>query len=482
MSLITHPKPGEYDFVVVGGGSAGFAAARTAGSLGLSTLVIEGGVEVGGLCILRGCMPSKTVIESANRMVALQRAAEFGLRADNLQVVAPEILARKRRLVTEFADYRKGQLQAGAFDYLRGMARFEDDHTVSIDSQDGMPLGQARAKTILLATGSRVSRVDLPGLAEVGFLTSDDALELSEIPKSIIVLGAGPIAVEASHHLSALGAKVTVINRGEHLLREMDHDVASVVQRALAHRGLIFHLGTKLIAVERTADGFKRVRFSDSHGEHAVQADEILYALGREPGLDGLKLENVAGLPRSERGRLVVGPDQSAGRPHLFAAGDVAGPYEIVHLAIQQGEIAARNAARRLGKLSSPIEAMDYRVKIFCMFAQPQIGAVGLTEREAAEQKLDVAVASYAFADHGKSMIMGETEGFVKLIAERATGRLVGGAVVGPDGSELIHEIAVAMHFHATARDLSHVPHYHPTLSEIWTYPAEELASLGAGG
>ena len=477
MSQLTHPRPIEYDFVIVGGGSAGFAAARTASALGLSVIVIEGGEEIGGLCILRGCMPSKAVIESANRMLTLQRAAEFGLRAENLRVVAPEILARKRQLVAEFAEYRKGQLQAGAFDFVRGFARFEDAHTVSIDSRDGMPLGHARGKTFLLATGSRISRVDLPGLNETGFLTSDSALDLDEIPRSLIVLGAGPIALEAAHHLSALGSQVSVINRGSHLLRNMDHDVAAVVQHALARRGLAFHLDTKVLGAERTADGRKRVRFSDANGERAIEADEILYALGREPAVEGLQLEKISGLPLP-RGRVDVAADQGAGLPHLFAAGDVAGPYEIVHIAIQQGEIAARNAARLLGRLDSPVERADYRTKIFCLFTQPQIGAVGLTEREALAQKLDVVVATHSFADHGKSMVMGETDGFVKLIAERATGRLVGGVAVGPEASDLIHEIAVAIHLRATAQDLAQVPHYHPTLSEIWTYPAEELGAL----
>lgn len=477
MSLISHPRPIEYDFVIVGGGSAGFAAARTASALGLSTIVIEGGDEIGGLCILRGCMPSKAVIESANRMLTLRRAAEFGLRAENLRVVAPEILARKQRLVSEFADYRKGQLQAGAFDFVRGFARFEDAHTVSIDSRDGVPLGHAKGKTFLLATGSKISRVEIPGLDETGFLTSDTALDLAEIPRSLIVLGAGAIALEATHHLSALGSQVSVINRGAHLLRNMDHDVAVAVQHALSHRGIAFHLGTKILGAERTADGRKRLRFSDAGGEQAIEADEILYALGREPALDGLQLENVSGLHLA-RGRMVMAPDQSAGLPHIFAAGDVAGPHEIVHIAIQQGEIAARNAARALGRLATPVEQLDYRTKIFCLFTQPQIGAVGLTEREAAEQKLEVAVASYSFAEHGKSMVMGETEGFVKLIAERATGRLLGGVAVGPEASDLIHEIAVAIHLRATARDLAQAPHYHPTLSEIWTYPAEELAAL----
>src|SRR5882757_866648 len=161
MSLITHPKPIEYDFVVIGGGSAGFAAARTASASGLTTLVIEGGEEVGGLCILRGCMPSKSLIESANRMLTLRRASEFGLRAENVRAVGPEILSRKRSLVTEFAEYRKGQLEAGNFDFLRARARFEDRHTLSITSRDDIPLGTVRGKTFLISTGSRVAHVEI---------------------------------------------------------------------------------------------------------------------------------------------------------------------------------------------------------------------------------------------------------------------------------------------------------------------------------
>jgi pyruvate/2-oxoglutarate dehydrogenase complex dihydrolipoamide dehydrogenase (E3) component len=482
MSVLTHPKSVEYDFVVIGGGSAGFAAARTATSLGLTTLVLEGGEEVGGLCILRGCMPSKSLVESANRMLTLRRASEFGLRAENIRAVGTEILARKRGLVTEFADYRKGQLEAGAFDFLRGVAQFEDAHTLSVKSLDDIPLGTVRAKTFLISTGSRVARVEIPGLAEIGYLTSDQALELSDVPKSVIILGGGAIAMEAAHHFSALGSVVTVVNRGPHLLRQMDLDVAAAVQHALVRRGLKFCLGTKLLGAERAPNGQKRIRYADATGEHALEADEILFALGREPNVDGLGLDRVEGLPRTERGGLRVGSDQNAGLPHVFAAGDVAGPHEIVHLAVQQGEIAARNAARQLKKVSTAVEQMDYRLKVFCLFTLPQVGAVGLTEREAAEEKLEVLVASYPFADHGKSMLMGETEGFVKLIVEKATGRLVGGAVVGPDASELIHEIVVAMHFNGTARDLCEVPHYHPTLSEIWTYPAEELALLHPGG
>lgn len=477
MSQHSHPTLREYDYVILGGGSAGYAAARTAVAHDLSTLVVEGGAEVGGLCILRGCMPSKTVIESANRMLTLRRAAEFGLRAENLRVEPGEILARKRRLVEEFASYRRGQLAGGKFEFVRGFGRFLDPHTLEILDPENQRIGEVRAKAFLLATGSVVSKVDLPGLAETGYLTSDDALELGTIPESLIVLGAGAIAMEAAHHLSGLGAKVTVINRGAQVLREVDADVAGAVVHAMSARGVAFHLGTKIHRIEGTPDGRKRVQFSDAAGEHTVEAAEILMALGRSPATERLGLENVAGL-EVQKGRPHTAATQRTSLGHIYAAGDICGPHEIVHLAIQQGEIATRNAARAQGKLSGEDERMDYRTKMFCVFTHPQIGVVGLSEKEAKADGLDYAVATYPFADHGKSIVMGETEGFVKLLVDRRDNRLLGGAVVGPEASELIHEIGVALHFRATARDLALAPHYHPTLSEIWTYPAEELAGM----
>ena len=489
----------EYDFISLGGGSAGYAAARTARSLGLKTAVVEGGREVGGLCILRGCMPSKTMIESANRFITLRRAAEFGLRADNIRVVASEILARKRRVVKEFADYRHGQLEKGGFDFIRGNARFTGPHTLEIlppagHAADGatttQPFLEVETRTAVIATGSRTACPPIPGLDAVDFWTSDDALELSELPRSLIVLGAGAIGLEAAHHLSGLGVEVTVIQRGGHILREADTDVAGALEAALTARGVRFHCGSRITHVERDADGGardgKRVWFERAGEKMSVAADQILCALGRQPNTDGLGLGR-AGVQLQEKGGVAIESGQRAAGVadgHLFAAGDVCGPYEIVHLAIQQGEIAARNAARLLGKLPGEPEAIDYRQRLFALFTEPQVATLGLTEREAAGRGLAVRSAKYLFADHGKAIVRGETEGFVKLIVADAdgpefrAGEIVGAAVVGPEGSELIHEVAVAMHFRATARDLARVPHYHPTLSEIWTYPAEELAGL----
>ena len=206
-----------------------------------------------------------------------------------------------------------------------------------------------------------------------------------------------------------------------------------------------------------------------------VEAAAILNALGRKPKVAGLGLENV-GVDLAD-GVIAVNAHQQTSTPTIFAAGDCCGPFEIVHLAIEQGERAARNAARLLQN-DSKLESMDYRLKLYVVFTEPQVAVVGLSESEARAKNIDHLVASYPFCDHGKSIIMDEMDGFVKLLADKSTREIIGGSVVGPDASELIHEVVVAMRFHATAGELATTPHYHPTLSEIWLYPAEELAGI----
>jgi pyruvate/2-oxoglutarate dehydrogenase complex dihydrolipoamide dehydrogenase (E3) component len=457
----------EYDFVVIGGGSGGYAAARTAVSLGLSTVVIEGGEEVGGLCILRGCMPSKTLIESANRYRTLRHAGEFGLSAEKIGFDAGKIIARKKRLIAEFADYRKGQLEDGRFDFIRGHAEFLDPHSLRVSLMDG---GEKTIslKTGCIATGSVINRPSVPGIESC--LISDDLLEMTTIPVSAVVLGGGPVALEMAHYLESLGTKVTILQRNTQLLTGSDRDVADALAEAFRKRGMEVLCGTRLLRIEKTEDHFS-VFFEHGNGDQRIEADLVLNALGRRPHLSGLGLEK-AGVAL-EGPAICTDLEQRTTARHLFAAGDCCGPYEVVHIAITQGETAAKNAATLL-KGGTPL-VIDYRLKLFAAFTEPQMASCGMTEHEAREMGLQVIAASYPFADHGKSIVKGETDGFVKLIADASDGRILGGAVVGPEGSELIHEIVVAMAFNATAGQLALVPHYHPTLSEIWTYPAEDL-------
>jgi pyruvate/2-oxoglutarate dehydrogenase complex dihydrolipoamide dehydrogenase (E3) component len=461
----------DFDFIVIGGGSAGYNGAALASSLGMKTAVIEGGREVGGLCILRGCMPSKALLESASRAETIRAAAEFGLRAEYLGADGTAIRDRKRRFISEFAGDRRHQLETGNFEFIRGEASFVDPHTVEVRLMAGGQR-QITARSFLIATGSRIAWHEVPGLKETGFWTSDDVLDAEFIPTSVVVLGGGAIALELASFYRGVGSRVSVIQRSPHVLKETDADVADAVTEGLEKRGIEVIRKTRLLRVERHGE-LKRVYYHCDEGNCFAEGEEIIYALGREPATQSLALAR-AGVITGERG-IVADAEQRCGAPHLFVAGDVCGPHEVVHIAIQQAEIAVRNAARLLGKLKGEPEQIDYRLLLFAVFSHPQVASVGLTEREARE-KGEILMAKYLFADHGKSVVRGETDGFVKLIADRNTKEILGASCVGPEAAELIHEIVVAMHFHGNAGDLMRIPHYHPTLSEIWTYPAEEIA------
>lgn len=462
----------DFDLVVIGGGSAGYAAARTAHGEGLKVAVIDGAAELGGLCILRGCMPSKTLIESANRQIVVRHAAEFGLRAESQGVDLRRIRDRKRALIADFAGYRQGQLEDGRFVLHRGTAAFVDDHALEVRLRDGGAGFRVTARSFVIATGSQVHVPPVPGLAETGFWTSDDVLDAADLPRTVAVLGGGAIALEMAHYLEAMGCGVTLIQRSGQLLTGLDRECSDSVRAAYERRGIRVHCGTHLTSVT-AVEGQKRVEFTQDGHTHAIRVNEVLLAMGRQPATAGLELH--AAHVRLNKGKIIVNDRMQTSRPHIFAAGDVCSPLDVVHVAIQQGEIAARNAARLLrgGEVS---EAMDYRLLLFGVFSQPQVAVVGQTAEKLREAGIPFVEASYPFNDHGKSMVMGEMDGFVKMLAHAETGELLGACVVGPEATELIHEVAVAMHFRSTARQFLTIPHYHPTLSEIWTYPAEEIA------
>jgi len=462
-----------FDLAVIGGGSAGFAAARTAQGLGMKVAVIEGGKQVGGLCILRGCMPTKTFLESAHRNHEIARAAEFGIRVEKPKPDWKAILKRKDRLIREFADYRREQLEKGNFTFYRARAKFSGPHRLVLEAvgKNKVP-EEIEAKTFVVATGSRTAKREIPGLEEAGYWTSDDCLRVSQPVKSLIVLGGRAVGLEFAQYYAHLGVKVSVIQRSSQLLPESDPEVGQVVEKVFRQDGTDVFCGTEIVEVMQKVKK-KRVEFLQGGKKKTVEAEQILQALGREPDLAGLDCKE-AGLEIT-KGKIVVSETQQSAVPHIFAAGDVCGPYEVVHLAIQQGEVAAKNAAQLLKGRDLRLK-MDYRMKLEVIFTSPEAAGVGYSERECHEKGWDILTASYPFADHGKSIVMGEVNGFVKLIALKQRGEIVGAEVVGPHASDLIHEPMAVMRYRGTAQEMADMPHYHPTLSEIWTYPAEEIA------
>jgi pyruvate/2-oxoglutarate dehydrogenase complex dihydrolipoamide dehydrogenase (E3) component len=289
------------------------------------------------------------------------------------------------------------------------------------------------------------------------------------LPKSLIVLGGGAIACELAQFFARFGVKVALIQRSQLILKEVDADAGAEMEKVFRREGIRVFTGTKLVDAKRKGK-LKAVTFEHEEKTISVSAEEILFALGRGPNTASLNLEN-AGV-KTENGRIVANEFMQTSAPHIYAAGDCTGPHEIVHLAVQQGEIAAHNIAQP----KSP-RRMDYRLLISVVFTDPQVAFVGLTEKEAKARNLPCLTAGYPFNDHGKSLIMEAKDGFVKLLADPKSGEILGGACVGPVGGELIHEVVAAMAKRMTVQELAAMPHYHPTLAEIWTYPAEELAA-----
>lgn len=456
-------KRERYDLVVIGAGSGGFAAARTARDLGAKVALVDHG-PLGGLCILRGCMPSKALIASSDAVADLETFKELGVHAGDVHVDFDYIMKRKAHLIRGFADYRIEGIEK--FPLYDGRAKFISESEVQVGDDTVL-----EAKKFIVATGSVVAPAQaVHGLVETGYIDSDGALEIAKLPTSMVVLGGGYIGCELGQFFARMGVKVTIVLRSRHLLSGEDHDIGDALTAYYRADGIEVRTETEICRAEKRGDK-KAVIVKHSGLEDDIVADEILYCLGRVPNVVGLGLDDV-GVPCHNITGIDVDEYLQTCNPNVYAIGDVTGAHMLVHVAIYQGEVAARNA------LSGACEKADYRLQsAHTIFSDPQIAVVGKTERRLQQEGIAYVKGSYEFSEHGKALCIEKTRGFVKMMADTATGEILGAAVIGPEASDLIHEVIVAMHYRSTVQDFMRIPHLHPTLAEIWTYPAEECAA-----
>lgn len=422
----------DYDLLVIGGGAAGLTVTAGAARLGVRTLLVESEGRLGGDCLHYGCVPSKTLLATAHARRMLFRAGEFGLPG----VAAPPVdfAAVRRRIegvVAGIAVHDSvARFESLGADVRFGQARFRDDHEIECD---GKPVSAAR---VVVATGSRAAVPAVPGLAAAGFLTNRELFSLEALPESLVVLGGGAMAVEMGQAFSRLGCRVTLVQRGRRLLTREDPDLAAVVAGALASEGVDLRLGAVLESVSRAPDGRRTVTFSRDGRREAVTAAHILVALGRAARLNDLNLD-AAGIVHTTKG-LVLDARLRTSRPHVFGAGDVTGEHLFTHAAGYEGGVAVAGAVLRLPR------RVDYRHLPRCVYTEPQLAVVGLTESEAREQDVLGKVVTEPFSGNDRARAEGEGTGFCKLVLGRRGG-LLGVGIVGPAAGELAAVWAVAL-------------------------------------
>ena len=451
-----------FDLVVIGAGSGGFAAARVAAGLGKKAALIDQG-PFGGLCILKGCMPSKILIRSSELAYLARNSTGLGIQVGDLTIDSQRMVSRKNKIIAGFADYRFQEMKSNPhITFIDGFARFRTPDEVQVGNEI------LRGEKFVIATGSKVRIPSLEGLKETGFITSDEALELTRMPQSLAVIGAGTIAMELGQYFARMGVEVSILARGDTPLSWEDEEVGRTLERYFIEEGIHIYSNVKFERVSRKGD-LKQIEVTVRDQPVRIEAEEILVAAGRYTNFEGLNLD-VTNVDYTFQG-IGVNDEMATNDSSVFAVGDATGIYQLAHIAVYQGEIAGHNA------FSTEKIKADYRIVPEVIFTDPVFARGGLTEKEAKRDGRPVLTASYPFDDLGKAISTGQTKGFVKMLADSVTGEILGVEVLGAEADLLIHEMVVAMHFRATVQQLVKIPHFHPTLSEIFTYPAEEIAS-----
>jgi pyruvate/2-oxoglutarate dehydrogenase complex dihydrolipoamide dehydrogenase (E3) component len=451
-----------YDFVVLGGGSAGLVAAVGAAQLGARTLLVER-KALGGDCLYAGCVPSKALIASARFAARAGRAAEFGFEPQGWRFREGSFASVTRRVarVVEKVGERDAPeaFRALGVEVEFGAPRFASPGELEIERADGTRRA-ARARRFCVATGSRPAPPPVEGLQGAGFLTNEEVFHLTRLPRSLVVLGGGPSGLELGQSLARLGARVTVVEMLERLLAKEDEEVSAFVEGVMRAEGLEVLTGAR--AVRARAESGEKVLTVECAGvETELRAEELLVATGRRPNVEGLNLD-AAGVEYDARGIRTDAYLRTTAR-HIFAAGDVTGHFPFTHMAAYEAAVVVRNAL-----FFWPLtQRADFRVVPWATYTDPEVARVGLTEAEARARHRSVSVWRAEFADNDRAQAEGEARGFAKFVCAGRRERLVGASIVGPQAGELIHEVVLAMKMGLGLTALGGLTHVYPTLTQI---------------
>jgi dihydrolipoamide dehydrogenase len=446
----------DFDLVVLGGGPGGYAAALYGASAGLRIAIVEER-RLGGTCLNCGCIPAKELLQTAEVLRTVKGAAEFGVHSSSPTIELTETQVRKQavvdRLVGGLATLLKGR-KVAVFDGTGTLAA--DGRTVRIS--DGTDV---RGSNVLIATGSAARSLGVPGFEYDGthVLSSDDVLELDHVPARVAVVGGGAIGCEFASFLVDVGAEVTILEVLPQVLAGVDQQVAQTVVRAFTKRGIKVQTGVKIVGLERSASELS-VRFEGKGGEERLAVDQVVVSVGRRPRSEGNGFED-AGVKIDERGFVVVDGNMRTSADGVYAVGDVVATPQLAHVAFSEGIVVIKTI---LGEDPAPIEYDKVPWGIYC---HPEVAFCGLTEEQANEQGYDVETSVHRWGGIGRALIVGETDGMVKIVAERG-GPILGVHIAGPWATELIAEAYLSVNWEATPGDVGLLIHAHPTLSELF--------------
>lgn len=451
----------DFDVLVLGGGTAGTAAAKAAVQAGARTAMFNDG-ELGGLCILRGCMPTKTMLHAAHLRHEAEHHRTPGIAHAPLAADFAAVMANKDQKVARFKRAKISGIDSGGYEVIDARARFSGPDTV-----EAAGMNYRFTKGAVIAVGSVVTEPPIPGLADVPYWTSDDIMALSECPESVAVIGSGAIGLELAQFLARMGTRVELISRRP-VFQDWGESIVQEMSNALAEEpSFTNHAPGTPLAVSKTDNGIA-VKIETESGAKTIQAQHLLLAAGRRAAVDDLDLE-LAGVEMAGR-RIQAGPDMRTTNPNIYVAGDATGERLLLHVANWEGTAAGQGAAGVAG-----VEPVERRLHMSVVFTDPPLASVGMTEAEAKADGIEAISAEAPFAQTGRAITMDVAHGVMRLVATADRGEILGAQILGPRADDIIHAVSTVMYYRGTAKDMLAMPWYHPTLSEVLLGLAREI-------
>jgi len=453
----------EIDVVIIGGGPGGYVSAIKAAHLGLKAVLVEKD-ELGGVCLNRGCIPTKALVSTAELLNHLQRAEEFGIQVKDYSFDFAAIMKRKELIARRLSSGVGQLMRANQVRVVRGEGQIIEPGKVEVMDTAGEK-EVIKTKNIIIATGSKVMKLPIPGIDSEGVITSDEALSLSELPSRMLIVGGGVVGIEFAGIFRALGVEVTVVEMLPRILLPIDEEIARRLTQLLKRKGIEILTDCKVKEIKKTNQNLE-VLVSTTGKEKKLETEKVLSAAGRVPELGNIDVQRLG--IELDRKAIKVDEKMRTNIPGIYAVGDVVGKIMLAHVASREGIVAVENIA---GKEA----LMDYKVVPNCVFSMPEVASVGLTEEEARKENNNIKVSKFPFLANGKALSMGEIEGMVKIIADADTSELFGFHILGAHASDLIAEGTLALSMEATAFEIVNTIHAHPTLAEAIAEAAEGI-------